>query len=225
MFKFNTDNKDTENLLKIIEQLRADNQKLKEELNEIANNSGNCIIKQMPDGTMELNGEPFDNSTDVDYYNSSKATFGELTMFRVGKESKQREMDKLIKIHMEEIDDLKEHITSLNDSNNTLKNEKDACENIIYSLKEEIRDRDSLIERMKSEFNEKINQAQVFLNETKTRYESYIEHLNEDVNMWKYRYLKINNVTSNGTIITKYGKVLSKIENIEGDINNEEQNN
>lgn len=221
MFKFNIDNKDNENLLKIIEQLQSDNQKLKEELNEVANNSGNCVIKQMPDGTMELNGEPFDNTSDVDYYNSSKATFGELTMFRVGKESKQREMDKLIKIHMEEIDDLREHINSLNNLNDALKNEKDNCENIIHELKEEIQNKDTTIEAMRLEFNEKINQAQVFLSETKTRYESCIKHLNEDIETWKCRYLKINNVTSTGTIITKYGKVLSTVKNIEGDLENE----
>ena len=114
MFKFKEENND--NLLKIIDQLREENNKLKNELNEVANNTGNCIIKQMPDGSMELNGIPFDNTSDVDYYNSAKATFSELTMFRVGKETKQREMDKLIKIHMDEVDELKRQILLLTDN-------------------------------------------------------------------------------------------------------------
>ena len=192
MFNFKDNN---DNLVKIIDQLKEENNKLKNELNEVANNTGNCIIKQLPDGSMELNGIPFDNTSDVDYYNSAKATFSELTMFRVGKETKQREMDKLIKIHMEEVDKLKQQIESLNDN-----------------LKETIKDKDSQIDNLNKKLNDDISQAKLTLDEIKKRYETYIEHLNKDVETWKERYLKINNTTLDGTIITKYGKVLNNDE-------------
>ena len=41
------------------------------------------------------------------------------------------------------------------------------------------------------------------------RYESMINNLEEDIKNWKNRYLKINNVKLDGTIITKYGKIIS----------------
>ena len=56
------------------------------------------------------------------------------------------------------------------------------------------------------------------LEETINRYESCIKHLNDDIETWKQRYLKINNTTLDGTIITKYGKVLHENE---GEENNE----
>lgn len=207
MFNFKDNNND--NLLKIIDQLREENNKLKNELNEVANNTGNCIIKQLPDGSMELNGVPFDNTSDVDYYNSAKATFSELTMFRVGKETKQREMDKLIKIHMEEVDELKQQILSLNNNNSELINQLHESESINVNLNKTIKNKDSQIDNLNKKLNDAISQAKLTLDEIKKRYEAYIEHLNKDVETWKERYLKINNTTLNGTIITKYGKVLN----------------
>lgn len=207
MFNFKDNNDD--NLLKIIDQLREENNKLKNELNEVANNTGNCIIKQLPDGSMELNGVPFDNTSDVDYYNSAKATFSELTMFRVGKETKQREMDKLIKIHMEEVDELKQQILSLNNNNSELINQLHESESINVNLNETIKNKDSQIDNLNKKLDDAISQAKLTLDEIKKRYEMYIEHLNKDVETWKERYLKINNTTLDGTIITKYGKVLN----------------
>ena len=209
MFNFKDNN---DNLVKIIDQLKEENNKLKNELNEVANNTGNCIIKQLPDGSMELNGIPFDNTSDVDYYNSAKATFSELTMFRVGKETKQREMDKLIKIHMEEVDKLKQQIESLNDNNSNLINQLHESEYINVNLKETKKDKDSQIDNLNKKLNDDISQAKLTLDEIKKRYETYIEHLNKDVETWKERYLKINNTTLDGTIITKYGKVLNNDE-------------
>ena len=209
MFNFKDNN---DNLVKIIDQLKEENNKLKNELNEVANNTGNCIIKQLPDGSMELNGIPFDNTSDVDYYNSAKATFSELTMFRVGKETKQREMDKLIKIHMEEVDKLKQQIESLNDNNSNLINQLHESEYINVNLKETIKDKNSQIDNLNKKLNDDISQAKLTLDEIKKRYETYIEHLNKDVETWKERYLKINNTTLDGTIITKYGKVLNNDE-------------
>nr|DAW34214.1 MAG TPA: nucleoporin [Caudoviricetes sp.] len=207
MFNFKDNNND--DLLKIIDQLREENNKLKNELNEVANNTGNCIIKQLPDGSMELNGVPFDNTSDVDYYNSAKATFSELTMFRVGKETKQREMDKLIKIHMEEVDELKQQILSLNNNNSELINQLHESESINVNLNETIKNKDSQIDNLNKKLDDAISQAKLTLDEIKKRYEMYIEHLNKDVETWKERYLKINNTTLDGTIITKYGKVLN----------------
>lgn len=207
MFKFKEENND--NLLKIIDQLREENSKLKNELNEVANNTGNCIIKQMPDGSMELNGLPFDNTSDVDYYNSAKATFSELTMFRVGKETKQREMDKLIKIHMDEIDELKQQIISLNDNNAKLTHDLNEAEHTIVNLNEIIKNKEQEINVLDENLGNTITHSKLTLEETKKRFESYIEHLNADIKTWKERYLKINNTTLNGTIITKYGKVLN----------------
>lgn len=209
MFNFKDNN---DNLVKIIDQLKEENNKLKNELNEVANNTGNCIIKQLPDGSMELNGIPFDNTSDVDYYNSAKATFSELTMFRVGKETKQREMDKLIKIHMEEVDKLKQQIESLNDNNSNLINQLHESEYINVNLKETVKNKDSQIDNLNKKLNDDISQAKLTLDEIKKRYEKYIEHLNKDVETWKERYLKINNTTLDGTIITKYGKVLNNNE-------------
>ncbi len=207
MFNFKDNNND--NLLKIIDQLREENNKLKNELNEVANNTGNCIIKQLPDGSMELNGIPFNNTSDVDYYNSAKATFSELTMFRVGKETKQREMDKLIKIHMEEVDELKQQILSLNNNNSELINQLHESESINVNLNKTIKNKDFQIDNLNKKLNDAISQAKLTLDEIKKRYEAYIEHLSKDVETWKERYLKINNTTLNGTIITKYGKVLN----------------
>lgn len=210
MFKFKEDNNNnSEQLLTIINQLREENNKLKNEINEVANNTGNCVIKQLPDGTMELNGVPFDNTSEVDYYNSAKATYSELTMFRVGKESKQREMDKLIKIHMEEVDQLKTQILSLTNNNADLTNKINDYESIITDLKLSINKNETQIEKLKCQLTETIANSDLTLDETKKRYESFINHLNEDMNIWKNRYLKINNITLDGTIITKYGKVLN----------------
>ena len=216
MFKFKEENND--NLLKIIDQLREENNKLKSELNEVANNTGNCIIKQMPDGSMELNGIPFDNTSDVDYYNSAKATFSELTMFRVGKETKQREMDKLIKIHMDEVDELKRQILLLTDNNTKITKDLNEDEHVIVNLKEIINNKDNQIENLNKKLESTISHFNLTLEETVNRYENCIKHLNDDIETWKQRYLKINNTTLDGTIITKYGKVLHENE---GEENNE----
>ena len=98
-----------------IEQLKNRITELEQQLNEVANDNGSVIIKQLPNGKVELNGIEIDNNSEVEYYNSSKATYGELTMFRIGKETKQREMNKLIESHIEECDDYKFKINYLQD--------------------------------------------------------------------------------------------------------------
>lgn len=216
MFKSKEENIE---LLQTINKLKEENDTLKKHLNEVANNTGNCIIKQMPNGSMELNGIPFDNTSDVDYYNSAKATFSELTMFRVGKETKQREMDKLIKIHMEEVDKLKQQIESLLYNNSKLSSDITEKEHAIIQLKNTITDKELQLTKLNKLLDSIKEQSELTLKETINRYDNCINHLNNDIDNWRKRYLTINNTMIDGTIITKYGKVLNN--DNEGDINNE----
>lgn len=212
MFKTKIEN-DNNNLSKIIEQLKKENEELKNELVEVANNSGNVIIKQLPNGLMEFNGEAFDNTSEVEYYNSSKATYTELTMFRLGKEAKQREMNKLIEIHMDEIDELTSKISNLEQDISILQaNIKNNNESIEMYKKSE----DHLKHRLDKKYKDLDDTIKQYENEKRMlteRYENCIKMLNEDIENWKRRYLTINNTSLDGTIITKYGKVLGKEEN------------
>ena len=106
-------NKDKNVDSELVQTLKNRIIELENQLNQVANDNGSIIVKQLPNGTIELNGISIDNTTDVEYYNSSQVTYGELTMFRIGKETKQREMDKLIAIHMDEIDKLNLKISHL----------------------------------------------------------------------------------------------------------------
>lgn len=212
MFKTKIEN-DNNNLSKIIEQLKKENEELKNELVEVANNSGNVIIKQLPNGLMEFNGEAFDNTSEVEYYNSSKATYTELTMFRLGKEAKQREMNKLIEIHMDEIDELTSKISNLEQDISILQaNIKNNNESIEMYKKSE----DHLKHQLDKKYKDLDDTIKQYENEKRMlteRYENCIKMLNEDIENWKRRYLTINNTSLDGTIITKYGKVLGKEEN------------
>lgn len=201
-------NKDKNSESEIVISLKNKITELEMQLNQVANDNGSIIIKQLPNGIVELNGIEIDNTTEVEYYNSSKATFGELTMFRIGKEAKQREMDKLTEMHMDEIDRLTQHINNLTLDIQTLK-DKSSVDNdtILMHEKTEAHLQDQLDKKYK-EIDEilKLNEAekQVMIE----RYEGMINSLEEDIKTWKKRYLKINNTTLDGTIITKYGKIL-----------------
>lgn len=180
---------------------------LENELNQVANDNGSVIIKQLPEGTIELNGVEVDNNTEVEYYNSSQATYGELTMFRIGKEVKQREMDKLISRHMNEIDkfndkisDLQQYISNLENQskvdNDNIKLHEDTEKSLRTQLDKKYHEIDSTIKNYE-------NEKQILIQ----RYEGMIKGLEEDIQTWKERYLKLNNITLDGTIITKYGEV------------------
>ncbi len=110
---------------------------------------------------------------------------------------------------MEEVDELKQQILSLNNNNSELISQLHESESINVNLNKTIKNKDSQIDNLNKKLNDAISQAKLTLDEIKKRYEAYIEHLNKDVETWKERYLKINNTTLNGTIITKYGKVLN----------------
>lgn len=197
-------NKDKE-----VEQLKQRIKELETQLNEVANDNGSVIIKQLPNGQIELNGIQIDNEAEVEYYNSSKATYGELTMFRIGKETKQREMDKLISTHMDEIDSYKNTIRSLErtiDENNfTI----ESCNDALNESQENIRSLNEIVENLKHDIANNEMDANVTLQATIDRYESMVSALNEDIEKWKERYLKINNISLTGEIITKYGKILN----------------
>ena len=194
----------------IIEQLNKRIIELETQLNKVANDNGSIIVKQLPNGKIELNGVEMDNTTEVEYYNSSQATYGELTMFRIGKEAKQREMDKLTAIHMDEVDRLNMKIANLEQDivmltnksiidNDTIKMHEE-CE---YKLESQINDL-----KDQNETDKKIADAEK--QQLIERYEGMISGLEEDIVSWKERYLKINNITLDGTIITKYGKILGE---------------
>lgn len=204
---FNKDSKPS------VAALIEENAKLKErittlekDLVDMANTSGGCIIKQLPNGVIELNGEPIDKDIEVDYYNSSKATYSELTMYRVAKEAFNRDEKKLIAMHLEEcdrykaeIDSLKAEISSLNANIDSF---IDNCEKL-HKEKDAIRASEN---NTKKEFITYKENAEAELKATIERYESCIAHLNADIETWKRRYLTINNTTLDGTIITKYGQ-------------------
>lgn len=193
-----------------IESLKSKIKELEETLNKVANDNGSIIVKQLPNGEIELNGAKIDNTTEVEYYNSSQATYGELTMFRIGKESKQREMDKLIKIHMDEIDKLHEEIQSLESDRMNLNVDLSDYSKQIDEL---VAIKNSQVEEI-NKLNNKIIECQTKFDLEKqaiiNRYEQTINLLNEDIETWRKRYLNVNNIELNGTIITKYGKVLSE---------------
>lgn len=197
----------------LIQELKDRITELETQLNEVANDNGSIIIKQLPNGQIELNGIEIDKDSPVEYYNSSKATYGELTMFRIGKEAKQREIDKLIEAHMEQIDVLRSTIHNYEEEISKLNNELVNKHNNIIEL-------NKLINKLHSQYNDLENKNkndyenyQATLNETIQRYEGLINGLEEDLKNWKQRYLTINNVKLDGTIITKYGTISSNNQN------------
>lgn len=204
---FNKDSKiNTNSLIEENNQLKERVKKLEQDLIDMANTTGGCIIKQLPDGVIELNGEPIDKNIEVDYYNSSKATYSELTMYRVAKEAFNRDEKKLIAMHLEECDKYKSEISSLKDKisslNSTIDDYIDHFEKL-NKEKEAIRVSENNI---KQEFNKFKEQSDIELKTTVERYENCIANLNEDIETWKRRYLTINNTLLDGTIITKYGQ-------------------
>ena len=106
----------------------------------------------------------------------------------------------------------------LADNNAKITKDLNEDEHIIINLKEIINNKDNQIENLNKKLESTISNFNLTLEETINRYESCIKHLNDDIETWKQRYLKINNTTLDGTIITKYGKVLHENE---GEENNE----
>ena len=119
---------------------------------------------------------------------------------------------------MDEVDELKRQMLSLTDNNAKITKDLNEDEHIIINLKEIINNKDNQIENLNKKLESTISNFNLTLEETINRYESCIKHLNDDIETWKQRYLKINNTTLDGTIITKYGKVLHENE---GEENNE----
>lgn len=192
----------------IIEQLKTRITELENLLNQVANDNGSIIVKQLPNGKIELNGIEMDNTSEVEYYNSSQATYGELTLFRVGKEAKQREMDKLTKMHMDEVDELHRQINNLKQDIQMLEG-KSQVDNDTIAMHEKTEA--NLQKRLDDKFKEidellKSNESEK--SAMKDRYEGMIAGLEEDIQNWKQRYLTINNVTIDGAVITKYGEIL-----------------
>lgn len=201
-------NKDKNNESELVMSLKTRITELETLLNKVANDNGSVIVKQLPDGTIELNGVSIDNTSEVDYYNSSQATYGELTMFRIGKETKQREMDKLISRHMEEVDKFKAEINKLNQDVLTLMGKSEIDTDTIKMHEESERKLESQIATLKGQNETDKEMANAEKQQLIERYEGMISGLEEDIKAWKERYLKINNTTLDGTVITKYGKVL-----------------
>ena len=201
-------NKDKNNESTLITSLKNRIQELEQQIIQFANDNGSIIVKQLPNGTIELNGIEIDNTTEVEYYNSSQATYGELTMFRIGKEAKQREMNKLIACHMDEIDKFNQKISNLHQDILILENKLKIDANTITMYEKSENDLKLEIENLKTQNINDKEIANVEKQELINRYEGMIAGLEDDIKSWKERYLKINNITPNGTIITKYGKIL-----------------
>lgn len=199
-------NKNTES--ELVQSLKNRIIELEQELTLVANDNGSIIVKQLPNGEIELNGVVIDNTTEVEYYNSSQATYGELTMFRIGKEAKQREMDKLTAMHMDEIDRLKMKIAHLEQDIAMLNMKSNIDNDTIQMYEEKEQKLESEIITLKNQNEIDKETANIEKQKIIDRYEGMISGLEEDIQSWKKRYLTINNTTLDGTVITKYGKVL-----------------
>ena len=204
---FNKNNKENESSL--IEQLKNRITELENQLNEVANDNGSIIIKQLPNGQIELNGEPIDKDSPVDYYNSSKATYGELTMYRIAKEALEREKKKLIEMHVEECDSYKEQI-------NNLQSKLNLSEQTILNYSNDMNDKLNYIEELKikldntiHQYEDKIMNNEINYKDQIDKYKNFIKALEDDIKTWKNRFLSQNNVLEDGTIITKYGIIKS----------------
>ena len=204
---FNKNNKENESSL--IEQLKNRITELENQLNEVANDNGSIIIKQLPNGQIELNGEPIDKDSPVDYYNSSKATYGELTMYRIAKEALEREKKKLIEMHVEECDNYKEQISNLQSKLNL-------SEQTILDYSNDMNDKLNYIEELKikldntiHQYEDKIINNEINYKDQIDKYKNFIKALEDDIKTWKNRFLSQNNVLEDGTIITKYGIIKS----------------
>ena len=204
---FNKNNKENESSL--IEQLKNRITELENQLNEVANDNGSIIIKQLPNGQIELNGEPIDKDSPVYYYNSSKATYGELTMYRIAKEALEREKKKLIEMHVEECDNYKEQISNLQSKLNL-------SEQTILDYSNDMNDKLNYIEELKikldntiHQYEDKIINNEINYKDQIDKYKNFIKALEDDIKTWKNRFLSQNNVLEDGTIITKYGIIKS----------------
>lgn len=208
---FNKNDKNTMNeLIEENKRLLANIEELQKTLNEVANSNGACIIKQLPDGVIELNGEPIDKDTPVDYYNSASATYGELTMYRVAKEAFARDEKKLINIHLEECDKYKMQIEDLKDNIDKLKTHITWQDEHIDKINNELSDSSMTINTLQNSLEKQAIENESDRNILINRYNSMIDALEEDIKTWKARYLNLNNVSLDGTIITKYGEVSNK---------------
>ena len=190
------------------EKLQNRINELETQLNQLANDTGNVIIKQLPDGKFELNGEAFDNSSEVQYYNSSKATYGELTMFRIASEVKQKEINKLIDTHTEICDNFEKQIQNLKISIENL-NSEIANKNIkITSLERTIDQLNSDIDGLKNVNKNNRIEYENLIDEIKYRYETVISQLEKDVETWKRQFLTFNAYTGSEKIKTRFGEIL-----------------
>ena len=204
MFKSKTDNQGT-----LVEELQNRITELENQLITVANDNGSVVIKQLPNGIIELNGVEIDNTTEVEYYNSSQATYGELTMFRIGKEVTQREMKKLIEMHAEECDKYKNIIKNLQKDIKEYESKSNFDNSAINKYKESEINLKNTIQSLKNEIKNITNSYETKIKDLINRYDGLIEGLEQDIKTWKDRYLKINNITLDGNIITPYGEVLN----------------
>lgn len=198
---------------KKISELEDKNKKLSEQLQELISNSNTPIIKQLPDGTMELNGIPMDNTTEVEYYNSSKCSFSELTMYRIGKEMMSREMDKLIQSHMSEIDDYQNQINEHLGVINELTNQITELTTELTKMTNAFDQSQETLSKTINEYNNKIDSLSEEYNESLEKHINMIKLLDSDIQIWKTRFLESNHVNFNGDIETIYGIIKHNNEN------------